>query len=138
MRASTNNEITFQAPLAASGGPHALQSFRLRLTGEKALTLYNVNLHGTADPFDTKEAGWDSLRLLENVERLEITYFGYDKVTRRIAWQERWEAQSDLPKLVRIRLAFTAGDQRFWPVLMVKPSPQLRLGCTAQNPNADC
>jgi general secretion pathway protein J len=134
----TGREVAFQAPLSASGGPHALHGFRLLVDKDKALMLYRINLRGKADPFGTTLAGWDGLRLLDNVERIEITYFGRERITGRDAWQERWEAQAELPKLIRIKLTFAAGDSRFWPVMMVKPSPQLRLGCTGNGQDANC
>jgi general secretion pathway protein J len=134
----TSGEVDFQAPSFASAGPHALQGFRLRLGDDKALKLYSISMRTAADPFSTTQDGWTGLRLIDNVERIEITYFGFETTSRRDAWQERWDAHAELPKLIRIKLTFAAGDSRYWPVMMVKPSPQLRLGCTGNVQAANC
>lgn len=130
-------EIFFEAPVYASEGPHGLHRFRLVLGKDRALMLYSISTRSSANSLEFSRS-WDGLRLLENVERFEITYFGPERRSGRDVWQERWESQSTLPKLVRIQLSFAAGDTRFWPVLMVKTAPQQKLGCAPGEQSPDC
>ncbi len=130
-------QIDFEAPLFASGGPHGLHRFRLVLGKDRALMLYSINLRTSVNAFEVSKS-WDRLRLIDNVERFEITYFGPERRSGRDMWQERWEYQSALPKLIRVQLSFAAGDTRFWPVLMVRTAPQQKLGCAPGEQGPDC
>jgi hypothetical protein len=100
--------------------------------------LYSTSARTSADASGPSLLGWDRVRLIENIERLEITYYGQDSFSGRDVWQERWGYQSVLPKLVRVQLTFPAGDARFWPMLMVKTSPQQKPGCGPDGQSPDC
>jgi general secretion pathway protein J len=130
-------QIDFEAPIFASEGPHGLHRFRLVLGRDRALMLYSINIRSSANSLEFSRS-WNGLRLLDNVEQFEITYFGPDRRSGRDVWQERWEYQSALPKLVRVRLSFAAGDTRFWPVLMVRIAPQQKLGCAPGEQSPEC
>lgn len=63
--------------------------------------------------------------LLERVAAVEFAYFGAQAPDEPPLWQDRWEGDgervSELPALVRLRLAFGEGDGRYWPELIVAP-----------------
>jgi general secretion pathway protein J len=63
--------------------------------------------------------------LIEAVERLEIAYFGGGLTAQEPGWWQQWQQQRSLPTLVRLRLAFPAGDARAWPELLVAPMVDL-------------
>jgi general secretion pathway protein J len=63
--------------------------------------------------------------LIEDVEHLEIAYFGGSLTDQEAGWWQQWQQQRSLPTLVRLRLAFPAGDGRTWPELMVAPMVDL-------------
>lgn len=132
------DELTFTAPGFAANGAHQLQALRLRRTPRGELVLYTVPLLAGRDLAASSVDGWSAAPLLAGVERLDIAYYGTDRVTGRDAWQDRWQARAQPPKLVRIRLLFAKGDARTWPVLMVRPMSGLRLSCTDGRRNFDC
>ncbi|KPF79869.1 type II secretion system protein J [Novosphingobium sp. AAP93] len=131
-------ELTFTAPGFAADGAHQLQALRLRRTPRGELVLYTVPLLAGRDLGASSVDGWNAAPLLDGVERLDIAYYGTDRITGRDAWQSRWQARAQPPKLVRIRLAFAKGDARPWPVLMVRPLSGVRLGCQGGRKTFDC
>jgi general secretion pathway protein J len=58
--------------------------------------------------------------LLGRVDRLELAYWGAPETGQPPAWQPQWEG-SELPELIRLRLAFVKGDRRRWPDLLASP-----------------
>ena len=130
--------LQFDAPIFQSAGPHALHHFRLRLERDGNLVLYTMNGRSLTDWRPPGNAGWNSLPLLADVARIQLTYFGPDRYTGKDAWQETWQRRRSLPKLISLRLIFPAEDPRRWPVLMVRPSPQTHLACRDENSGKDC
>ena len=63
--------------------------------------------------------------LLDRVAAVEFSYFGAPVPDEPPFWQEHWggegERASELPALVRLRLAFERDDGRYWPELVVAP-----------------
>jgi general secretion pathway protein J len=59
--------------------------------------------------------------LLEDIERLEIAYFGALGQDQPALWHDQWLEVRQLPQLVRIRVIFPPGDPRIWPDLIVQP-----------------
>lgn len=132
------DRLDFTAPAWRSEGPHALYIYHLMLGRNGTLVLAAQNeLAQTAEGY-TNPAMFPSVELLDNVARIELTYYGPDRFTGRDAWQERWTQRRALPKLIRLKVAFAPGDPRVWPVLMVQPAPQVRLPCREDNTSRDC
>lgn len=85
--------------------------------GDLVIRWRPLDLAGEADtPPRTEERV-----LIENVERLEIAYFGGSPTEPAPGWWQQWLQQRSLPTLVRLRLVFPAGDARVWPELIVAP-----------------
>lgn len=59
--------------------------------------------------------------LLEDIEALEIAYFGALARGEPAMWHEQWLEGSALPQLVRLRVLFFEDDRRYWPDLIVRP-----------------
>lgn len=57
--------------------------------------------------------------LLEDVERLELAYYGMKAEERAGVWHEEWQGENLLPRLLRVRVVFAEGDRRPWPELIV-------------------
>ncbi len=131
-------ELSFTAPGFAATGPHAVQVFRLRRTNQGQLMLYTASMLGGPDLRVPSVEGWQAVPLLGGVTRLEIGYFGPDRLTGRDVWQDRWERRAQPPKLVRVRVGFADGDARIWPVLMVRPMASVRLACQDGRTSLDC
>jgi general secretion pathway protein J len=60
--------------------------------------------------------------LVENIATLELAYFGTLEadVGEPPRWHGAW-IDPTMPRLVRIRVKFPAGDNRYWPDLVVAP-----------------
>ena len=134
----TPDQFNFTAPGFAANGRHALQVMRLRLTNQRRLVLYTAPQLGGYDIRLPSVEGWNAALLLDNVQTLQIGYFGADRLTGRDVWQDRWAERAQPPKLVRIRIGFAEGDPRRWPVLMVRPLSGTRLACQDGRKSADC
>jgi general secretion pathway protein J len=59
--------------------------------------------------------------LLEDIEALEIAYYGALARGEPILWHEQWLDIMALPQLIRLRVIFAVGDRRYWPDLIVRP-----------------
>jgi len=57
--------------------------------------------------------------LIENIESLEINYFGSASPNAKAVWWQQWQDQRDLPRLIRIRVDFPPDDRRLWPELII-------------------
>lgn len=113
-------EVTFVAPPPDSRGPHTLQQYRIALSPKRELTLYSASTLSGIDPKGGINDGWEGVPLVKDVDWVQIDYFGKDRIARRDAWQLGWSSRRDLPKLVRVRIGFAAGDGRIWPTMLVK------------------
>jgi hypothetical protein len=59
--------------------------------------------------------------LVENIEALELAYFGTNRPEQPPEWRQGWENQPELPRLIRLRVRFAESDEREWPELIVRP-----------------
>jgi general secretion pathway protein J len=59
--------------------------------------------------------------LIENVEALELSYFGTVDPEQPPDWWQSWEGRPELPRLIRLQVRFTENDERRWPELIVRP-----------------
>jgi hypothetical protein len=59
--------------------------------------------------------------LLEDIEALEIAYYGALARGEPILWHEQWLDVMALPQLIRLRVIFAVDDRRYWPDLIVRP-----------------
>jgi general secretion pathway protein J len=58
--------------------------------------------------------------LLDGVETMDIAYWRAAPSGARGEWVGQW-TQPGIPRLVRIRLGFPAGDRRHWPDIVIAP-----------------
>jgi general secretion pathway protein J len=59
--------------------------------------------------------------LIENIEALELSYFGTIDPEQPPDWWQAWEDPPELPRLIRLRVHFPENDERRWPELIVRP-----------------
>jgi general secretion pathway protein J len=59
--------------------------------------------------------------LIEDIEALELAYFGAIDPAQPPGWWQTWEGRAELPRLIRLRLSFPENDARRWPELIVQP-----------------
>jgi general secretion pathway protein J len=89
------------------------------------------------DGFDLALTVWPELatasngateRMLSGLASADLAYFG-NLSGQDAAWHDQWNDSMELPKLVRIRAAFPAGDARVWPELIVAPAISADVAC---------
>lgn len=76
--------------------------------------------------------------VLRGVKAIDISYYGSTAPDFIPRWRPRWSAQPAPPGLVRIRLAFAAGDRRFWPDLVIHPLADVDARCTLDPNTGRC
>ena len=67
--------------------------------------------------------------LIADVQLVEFSFYGKSRAERIARWRDQWIGEAILPELVGIRVAFSQGDVRFWPELVVKPRIAVDVGC---------
>ncbi|WP_310474876.1 prepilin-type N-terminal cleavage/methylation domain-containing protein [Sandarakinorhabdus sp.] len=131
--------MNFLAAPAAAQRPAPPQRFRLLLTRAGELSLFSIDpLIQETDPGLLSVVGWSRAPLIGNVARLDITYFGAAPPDGLRRWRSRWYRRPELPELVRIRIAFAAGDRRVWPDLVVRPAATLNSACVMDRTTGRC
>jgi general secretion pathway protein J len=116
------SSLRFVTHLPAHAGGGGLQFVEIRAEDElrgkrrRALTLKFRPAWPTV-PFDTPstDENWSSELVLDDIERVDLEYFGSDDDRTAPSWRVSWQAAEGLPKLVR--LSVTADEA--WPDLVV-------------------
>jgi prepilin-type N-terminal cleavage/methylation domain-containing protein len=114
--------VRFVTHLPAHAGGGGLQFVEIRTEDQwpgerrRSLTL-KFRAASPSVPFDTPrtDQNWSSERLLEDVERVELEYFGSDDDRSAPSWRDSWRAGESLPKLIRVSVA----ANQAWPDLVV-------------------
>ena len=65
-----------------------------------------------------------AMALLDGVERLDLSFWQAGSGSAPGQWVSAW-AGRELPRLVRLRVVFAAGDQRHWPDIIAAPMREL-------------
>jgi general secretion pathway protein J len=95
-------------PESVTGSAAGEANIALGLDGGHTLVIHwTAHVHATALSPPAPAAA----ELLRAVARVEFAYW-------RDGWQESWD-QSQLPRLIRIRLTFPPGDLRHWPDIVI-------------------
>lgn len=117
------DHIEFLAPLPQYVGLGGLYRFHLSGITESGTEelilsweLYRPDQVGTAEEDQVSQRV-----LLEDIERLEVRYYGAFEADHDPEWHEAWDADTHLPRLVSIELAFPPDDLRLWPEFVVAP-----------------
>jgi len=113
------------APIVASGG-----RFRFRFSVERQQDRNNLVMRSTSELADPQDASMTTRTiLLSDIDRAEFSYFGETATERTARWQDDWTQRSEMPGVVRIRVAFRSGDARRWPELLVAPRIGADVSC---------
>jgi general secretion pathway protein J len=73
------------------------------------------------DPLATADEEPQIKVLLEDIERLDIAYYGARDRREPAFWRDQWLDAAQLPRLVRLGVVFPPEDRRHWPDLIVQP-----------------
>ena len=124
----TKETINFlgNAPTVANGGGR----FRFKVFVERRqdqADLVMISKPELADSSDTSMS--TRTLLLAGIDRVEFSYFGEAASERSLQWNDNWTKRSDIPRLVRVRVAFGAGGVGLWPELLIAPRVVADVGC---------
>lgn len=125
----TPDHVEFLAPAPDSHRPSELQRYHLYLSTSGELVLSRIS-DLAADPDAPPLANV----LLRNVQSFQVDYFGPAAPDNVRQWRPTWRAQPRLPRLIRMRVEFMPGDQRWWPTLIVRPAATIDLQCAHGTP----
>ena len=116
-----DDAVLFSAPLSPDSAEDQLSRIAIwHDTANAALALaWSEDRNDVHDPRDAD--GHRTLRLLDDVSRVAIDYLASDDNEAATRWVSRWDGQSELPRAVRISVAFRDGNGRSWPVLVAAP-----------------
>lgn len=110
--------------------PDSLFRYRLAMTTGGDVTLYSAPvLAEGADASGGPIRSWDAIVLARGAAGIQISYFGSDPVNGGGRWLDRWQDRPQPPDLVRVRIAFPAGDKRVWPDLVARPRATVNNAC---------
>lgn len=115
-----SQRLQFVAPLAAWSGQGGLYVLIFEVAedslGGKSLLLQRAFFQSDMEEALEDEDKIEETLLLEQVNDVHFTYFGSERLNEAPEWHERWEAQRELPWLVRVEFDLEEGD---WPDLVI-------------------
>lgn len=110
-------EMLFQSASPEAKAPAPPQLYRLGLAADGALVLDSQSTLTL-----TPERMSERAIITTGLTALEFAYYGAAAPDLQPRWRGRWEGQSNLPQMIRIRATFAPGDRRIWPDLIVQPA----------------
>lgn len=114
--------LRFVAPLPARRGQGGLYLFTLELveTDDNGQLIVTYRLfHPDTLEDSLKDEHEKRTVLLEDVQDIELEYFGPEEANDTPRWQSSWRERQQLPTLVRLRLDWTQPGIDAWPQLVV-------------------
>jgi general secretion pathway protein J len=115
-------ELEFAAPLPAHMGAGGYYLFSLGardIRGRTRLALawrtYRPDMFAAGREGTAAEA-----LLLDDIRSIAFAYYGQSDEDEQPVWTDDWGDRRSLPKLVRLRLEFAAGERRYWPELNIE------------------
>lgn len=139
----TTDRLTWIADQPAFIGPGGLTRITLEVLDRDGADALVV----TREPFDpdrdddAHEAARQAV-LIDDLEALQIRYFGTDEDSETAAWVDAWQEAPSLPSLVEIQVRPRSGSA--WPLLIARPmagetliDSELPLDDDPERPEAD-
>ncbi|MES2932265.1 MAG: prepilin-type N-terminal cleavage/methylation domain-containing protein [Pseudomonadota bacterium] len=137
------NVIKMVAPVVARLGPGGLYLVSLELSrpdsGEGAQLIMKRAIPDleSVDFSALDEA--EKVVLAEQVESLELAYFGSETAEAEPQWHQQWDSKDvprRLPYLIRLKLKFMDGHS--WPDLVIAPTIGFDTGCAWDTKTVRC
>ena len=133
----TREAVSFvgNAPIASNGGGR----FRFRVFVERRQAQSDLVVASTPELADPNDQSMTTKTLLvSGIDRAEFSYFGGTATERKLQWNDSWIKQSEIPKLVRLRVGFGSGDARLWPDLLIAPRILADVSCVYEPITTRC
>lgn len=115
-----NNELRFTSTLPAHRGGGGIQIITLKInqTDEaNHLDLYYRYATPDASPFEEND-DIEQVTLLENIDSIELSYFGREKIDEDPVWRDEWKNDEFLPLLISLKIHTVEGN-RDWPEIKI-------------------
>ncbi len=119
------NKVNFVAPLPARIGGGGLYAISLEIESNaqgKRLIWRHVPLSPLVEDFASVSQAPEIILAgaeLNAVDDIWLTYFGRVNDSAAPAWLDRWESDTRLPMLIKVRVRFASGSE--WPDFVVAP-----------------
>ena len=112
-----SDSLAFVGDLPTGLGTTRRANITLELVQERLALRWTPHRHELTtapepEPIETE--------LIRGVEGLDFAYWGSPSADQPAGWQAQWDG-SNIPELIRVRLAFAKGDRRRWPDLIAAP-----------------
>lgn len=119
--------------------PDALFRYRLARSSAGDVTLVSAPVIAIENADGTgPRQSWTSITLAHGASGLSIAYFGDDPLSGGRTWQGHWYDRPQPPDLIRVRIAFPAGDKRRWPDLIARPRATVNNACRIDPMSGRC
>ena len=123
MFVGTSERLLFVAPLPEYVGLGGLYLFELTRSDDSdgGNLVLSWELYRTDREQGKDEESISRRILLEDIDALQIRYYGTLEPDVDADWQDAWDAAGRLPLLIALDLKFPESDVRFWPTFVVAP-----------------
>jgi general secretion pathway protein J len=111
------DSLQFVSAFPASAERSGLQLFDLKFQEKNKQRFIEVTLTPFFPLSEGEEFFEDTVELVTNVARFELSYFGLNDETGEYGWQNQWLEKEQQPRLVKILLELE--DGRFIPEIIV-------------------
>jgi len=112
------------APLVANGGGR----FRFKIFVERQQDRADLVMNATPELANAEDSAMTRRTVL--LPDIDSTAFSYLDGAAGAPWQDDWTQRGELPRLIRIRVAFRAGEGRQWPELLIAPHIAADVSCS--------
>ncbi|WP_316228463.1 hypothetical protein [Bradyrhizobium sp. SZCCHNR1039] len=103
--------------------------FRFKLFVDHAREQTDLVMVAAPELASAQDAAATRTLLVSDIDHAELAYFGATAPGAPKQWNDSWRKQSDIPGLVRLRVAYRASDPRSWPELLVSLRVRADVSC---------
>ncbi|CCE06194.1 conserved hypothetical protein [Bradyrhizobium sp. STM 3843] len=103
--------------------------FRFKLFVDHARERTDLVMVATPELASAQDVSATRTLLVSDIDHADLAYFGAAAPGASGQWNDSWLKQSDIPGLVRLRVAFRANDPRTWPELLVSLRVRVDVSC---------
>ncbi len=114
------DELYFTSGLPSHRGGGGIQAITLtinKLEDKQQLSLFYEYIDPENKPFEDLEKA-NRVVLLDNIDRIELSYYGKENSEDSAAWHERWENDDLLPELISL-IVYPERSEQAWPEMII-------------------
>ncbi|MBL1140415.1 MAG: prepilin-type N-terminal cleavage/methylation domain-containing protein [Proteobacteria bacterium] len=115
-----SNELRFTSSLPAHRGGGGIQIITLKVNqtdNASHLDLHYRNANTDSSPFKDHETD-EKTTLLENIDAIELSYFGSDKIDEDPVWRDEWQNDELLPIMISLKV-YISDKSQHWPEIKI-------------------